>query len=113
MRRAYTLWCTLVLLTIAFGTTSGCNPPTGQECEDGCGRLRDLAKESFDRRISTEDGLPEAMVRERWGHAGSVIDRLVESCTASCMELGKREVAVCFTKAENVAAWKGCLDELR
>ena len=109
MRRALTLWCTWTFV-VAIGALSGCNRPTGDECEEACAKLRTLAKAHYDRTLAGENGLPEDMARRGWAKASGVVDQLVEGCTTSCMELGDRDVALCLGKAEDVPTWKSCLE---
>lgn len=104
MRRALTL----LGVTLLLFTLGACDRPTGDECDEACGRVKDLAKADFDQRTAA---LPEDLRREGWITSLPVIDELVKSCSAACMDVGDRALTTCLAAAADANAWKACLQK--
>jgi len=104
MRRALTL-LGMTLLLFALGA---CDRPSREECDEACARVKDLAKTDFDQRTAE---LPDELRREGWLSSLPVIDELVKSCSAACMDVGDRELTTCLAGASSADAWKSCLQK--
>lgn len=102
MRRALTL----LGVTLLLCTGIACDRPTQDDCDEACTRMKELAKADFDQRTAA---LPEELRREGWISSLPVIDELVKSCSAACMDVGDRALTTCLGAATTPEAWKACL----